>query len=344
MENEEFRKLGPEAQFELKKAVIKMVQSGKTQLYTAEFFGVGHRSVSRWVRQFRSEGKKGLQPGKRGRRFGQQRRLSAKQESAIQRMIVDKCPEQLKLPFALWTRKAVQELVERHYGLSLPIRTIGEYLKRWGFTPQKPLRRAYEQRPQVVQEWLDDRYPEIQRRAKKEKAEIYWGDESGLSSEDHRGRGYSPKGKTPVRYTTGARFSTSMISAIANQGQLRFMVYRGALNIDVFIRFLQRLIKDARQKVFLIVDNLRVHHAKRVREWVDEHVAHIEIFYLPPYTPERNPDEYLNQDVKVSLSSKKAPRNQVELTQNVRSHLRRLQKRKTKVATFFQHELVRYAA
>jgi transposase len=344
MKNEEFRKLTPEAQYELKKAVVKMVASGKTQLQAAEFFGVGHRSVSRWVGQFSVEGKKGLQPKTRGRRVGQKRTLSPLQETAIQRMIVDKCPEQLKLPFALWTRKAVQELIEHHYGLLLPIRTIGEYLKRWGFTPQKPLRRAYEQRPAVVREWLDEQFPEIQKRAKMENAQIYWGDESGLSSEDNRGRGYAPKGKTPVRYTTGARFSTSMISAIANQGQLRFMVYKGALNIDLFIQFLKRLIKDARQKVFLIVDNLRVHHAKKVQQWVKEHISEIELFYLPPYTPERNPDEYLNQDIKVSLGNKKAPRSQSELINNVRSHLKGLQKKKTKVANFFQHELVKYAA
>lgn len=344
MEKENFRKLTPEAQYEVKKAIIKMVQSGKTQSEAAEFFGVGLRSVSRWVGRFSAEGKKGLQPGKRGRQVGQQRVLTALQESAIQRMIIDKCPEQIKLPFALWTRKAVQELIERQYDLLLPIRTIGEYLMRWGFTPQKPLRRAYEQRPAVVREWLDKHYPEIQKRAKKENAEIYWGDESGLSSEDNRGRGYAPKGKTPVRYTTGARFSTSMISAIANQGQLRFMVYKGALNIDLFIQFLKRLIKDARQKVFLIVDNLRVHHSNKVQQWVKEHAHEIELFYLPPYTPERNPDEYLNQDVKTFLGNKKAPRNQIELTCNLRRYLKGLQKRKGKVANFFQHNLVKYAA
>lgn len=150
MENRDFKKLTPEAQYELKKAVVKMVHSGKTQLYAAEFFGVGHRSVSRWFGQYQAEGTKGLRSKKRGRQIGQQRTLSAVQETAIQRLIVDKCPEQFKLPFALWTRKAVLELIERQFGLLLPIRTMGEYLKRWGFAPQKPLRRAYEQRPQVV--------------------------------------------------------------------------------------------------------------------------------------------------------------------------------------------------
>jgi len=344
MRTEDFRKLAPEAQYEIRKAAVKMVHSGKSQSYTSEFFGVTRKSVYTWLRQQEREGTKGLHGKRRGRQTGEQRTLDPNQEARVRRIIVDKCPEQLKLPFALWTRKAIQELVQREFGLRMPIRTVGDYLKRWGFTPQKPLRRAYEQKPQRVREWLDEEYPKIEKRAKKERAEIYWGDETGLSSEDNRGRGYSPRGKTPVRYTTGARFSTSMISAIANQGQLRFMVYKGALRMDLFIRFLRRLIKDAKRKVFLILDNLRVHHAKRVTQWVKEHHQEIELFYLPPYTPEHNPDEYLNQDVKVTLGQKSAPRNQNELTANLRTHMRGLQKKPWKVQNFFQHECVKYAA
>jgi transposase len=344
MKNEDFRKLSLEAQYEIRKVVVKMVLSGKSQSYASEFFGVTRKSVYTWLRQHEREGIKGLRGKKRGRQVGERRTLSPTQETRIKRLIVDKCPEQLKLPFALWTRKAIQELVQREYGFRMPIRTVGDYLKRWGFTPQKPLRHAYEQKPQKVREWFDKQYPEIQMRAKKEDAEIYWGDETGLSSEDNRGRGYSPRGKTPVRYTTGARFSTSMISAIANQGQLRFMVYKGGLNIDLFIEFLKRLIKDAKRKVFLVLDNLRVHHGKKVQEWVKEHHEQIELFYLPPYTPEHNPDEYLNHDVKVSLGQKAAPRDQTELTANLRSHMKGLLKKTWKVRNFFQHKCVKYAA
>jgi transposase len=344
MEKRDFRKLRSDAQLEIKKAAIKMVKAGQSQGYVADFFGINRKTLYTWLKQFEEKGPQGLKYLIRGRRHGELRILTADQEKLIQRMIIDKCPEQLKLPFALWTRKAIQELIERQFGMLLPIRTVGEYLKRWGFTPQKPLRRAYEQRPQVVKQWLDENYPTIKKRAKAENAEIYWGDETGLSSEDNRGRGYSPVGKTPVRYTTGARFSTSMISAIANQGQLRFMIYKGGLNIDKFLIFLKRLIKDAQKKVFLIVDNLRVHHAKLVQEWVNEHKNEIELFYLPAYTPERNPDEYLNQDVKVSLSSKRAPRDQQELSTNLLNYMKGLQKRKAKVMNFFKHKLVSYAA
>lgn len=344
MEKRDFRKLTSDAQLEIKKAAIKMVKAGQSQEYVAEFFGINRKTLYTWLKQFEEKGPQGLKYLTRGRRYGEQRVLTADQEKLIQRMITDKCPEQLKLPFALWTRKAVQELIESQFEILLPIRTIGEYLKRWGFTPQKPLRRAYEQRPHAVKQWLDEIYPTIKKRAKAEKAEIYWGDETGLSSEDNRGRGYSPVGKTPVRYTTGARFSTSMISAIANQGQLRFMIYKGGLNIDIFLTFLKRLIKDAQKKVFLIVDNLRVHHAKLVQEWLNEHKNEIELFYLPAYTPERNPDEYLNQDVKTSISNKRAPRDQKELSTNLLNYMKSLQKRKSKVMNFFNHKLVSYAA
>lgn len=301
MEKRDFRKLSTEAQLEIKKAAIKMVKSGKSQTYTADFFGIARKTLYLWLEQYDLKGSKSLQYQTRGRRHGEKRLLTTVQEKEIQKLIVDKCPEQMKLPFALWTRKAVQELIAHQFEIKLPIRTIGEYLKRWGYTPQKPLKKAYEQKPEVVKKWLEEKYPGIKERARIEKADIYWGDETGLSSEDNRGRGYSPKGKTPVRFGTGARFSTSMISAIANQGQCRFMIYKGGLKIETFLIFLKRLIKDVKKKVFLIVDNLKVHHAKIVQEWLKENREKIEVFFLPPYTPEHNPDEYLNQDVKSSL-------------------------------------------
>lgn len=344
MKKRDFRQLSPEAQLEVRRAAIKMVKAGQTQTYVADFFGIARKTLYGWLRRYEQKGSKSFHYQVRGRRHGEKRILTLAQEQQTQKLIVDKCPEQMKLPFALWTRKAVQELIQQRFGIQLPIRTIGEYLKRWGYTPQKPLKRAYEQNPQVVKAWLEEKYPEIKQRAKIEKADIYWGDETGLSSEDNRGRGYSPKGKTPVRLGTGARFSTSMISAIANQGQCRFMIYKGGLKVNTFLTFLRRLMKDAKKKIFLIVDNLRVHHAKLVKKWLNKHKNEIEIFYLPAYTPEHNPDEYLNQDVKISLGSKQAPKDQEELQGNLRSYMTSLQRKTKKVKSFFKHNLVRYAA
>ena len=301
MEKRDARKLNREAQYELRSRSIRMLQKGMKQHEVAGVLEVARGTIGKWWGIYKRKGMDGLKPGKRGRRYGHKRRLDREQERSIQRMLVDKTPDQLKLPFALWTRKAVQEAIAQHYGVKLPIRTVGEYLRRWGFTPQKPVKRAYEQQPERIRRWLNEEYPVIVRHARKEDAEILWGDETGISSEDSRGRGYAPKGQTPVVYGPGKRFSASMISVINNQGKLQFMVYEGALRVETFLKFLRRVIKDAKRKIFIIVDNLRVHHAKKVQKWVEKHKDRIEIFFLPPYSPEHNPDEYMNQDVKAHL-------------------------------------------
>ena len=343
MEKRDARKLSSEAQYELRCRCIRMLKQGKKQVEVASMLEVSRTSVVRWWGIYCRDGKKGLAVKTRGRRYGQNRRLDCEQERGIQRMLIDKTPDQLKLPFALWTRKAVQEAIQKHYGVHLPIRTVGEYLHRWGFTPQKPVKRAYEQQPERVRKWLDEEYPEIARKARKEGAEILWGDETGISSQDNRGRGYAPKGQTPVVYGPGKRFSAGMISAINNQGKMRFMVYEGALRVKTFLRFLRRLIRNAKQKVYLIVDNLRVHHAIKVREWIERHADEIEIFFLPAYSPEYNPDEYVNQDLKAHLRQKPTPRSDQELTSGLRSYMRRLQRKTEKIVRFFDHESVQYA-
>ena len=343
MEKRDARKLQSEAQYELRSRCIRMLRKGMKQHEVAEALEVARGTIGRWWGIYKLEGMNGLKLKKRGRRYGQKRRLDREQERSIQRMLVDKTPDQLKLPFALWTRKAVQEVITEHFGLKLPIRTVGEYLHRWGFTPQKPVKKSYEQQPERVKKWLDEEYPDIARKAREEGAEILWGDETGISSEDNRGRGYAPKGQTPVVFGPGKRFSASMISAINNQGKMRFMVYEGALRVDTFLKFLRRVIKDAGKKVFLIVDNLRVHHAIKVRKWIEKHKEKIEIFFLPPYCPEHNPDEYLNHDVKAHLRKKPMPRSGCELKSGLRSYMRRLQWKTDKIARFFDHEIVRYA-
>ena len=343
MEKRDARKISSEAQYELRCRCLRMLRQGMKQVEVASILEVSRTSVVRWWRNYRQEGMNGLKQKTRGRRHGQKRRLDREQERSIQRMLVDKTPDQLKLPFALWTRKAVQEAIAQHYDVKLPIRTVGEYLHRWGFTPQKPVKKSYEQQPERVKKWLDEEYPGIARKAREEGAEILWGDETGISSEDNRGRGYAPKGQTPVVYGPGKRFSASMISAINNQGKMRFMVYEGALRVDTFLKFLRRVIKDTGRKIFIIVDNLRVHHAKKVRKWVEKHKDRIEIFFLPPYSPEHNPDEYMNQDVKAHMRKKPAPRSDRELKKGLRSYMKHLQWKTDKVARFFEHENVNYA-
>lgn len=338
------RKLSPEVQEEKRRQAIRLHKTGKAYKEIADLVEVHFETIGKWVRAYRNAGAKAIQSQPRGKKIGSSRNLTPEQEMLIQKLIIDKTPDQLKMHYALWTRKAVMELIKDKTGVKLAVRTVGNYLARWGFTPQKPLKNAYEQSPAKVQKWLDEDYPVIKAKAQQEDAEIYWGDETGMRNDCQHGRGYAPKGKTPVIRLSAKRASTNMISAITNQGKVRFQIYDGRMNADQLIIFLKRLIKDANRKVFLILDNLRVHHAKLVKAWLTEHTKEIEVFYLPAYSPELNPDEYLNCDLKAGVHSKSPARNQKQLKAKVLSHMRMLQKQPARVMKYFHHPKIAYAA
>jgi len=343
MKETDLRKQPDDVRNHLRKQTIRLIKTGKTQQEIADNFGVHLNTVGSWWRNYQKEGKKALHVNKRGLKSGQGRLLTAEQEKEIQKMIIDKTPDQLKLPFVLWDRKAVKELIQSQYRVNVAIRTIGDYLLRWNFSPQRPVKRAYEQQPKTVQRWLDEVYPEIQIKAKQEDAEIHWGDETGFRNDHHYGRGYSPRGKTPVVCLSAKRVSTNMISSITNQGKVRFMIYSKSMNAQVLIKFLKRLIKSSDRKIFLILDNLKVHHAILVREWLEGKEDEIEIFFLPSYSPELNPDEYLNNDIKQGIHSKSLFRDEKSLKKGVLSHMRMLQKMPKRVMNYFEHPKIAYA-
>ena len=342
MDKHDARTLSNDALEQLRKQAVRLSRRGETNTAIAEILGVNRRTVGLWRQRY--AGARALQPKRRGRKVGEQRTLTPAQETETQRLLVDKTPDQLKLTFALWSRQAVRELLRVRFGIAMPIRTVGEYLRRWGFTPQKPVKRAYEQRPAAVQAWLTETYPAIAARATQEGAEIHWGDETGVRSDDVRGRGYAPRGQTPVRRVPARRHSVSMISTVTNQGKVRFMLFRQALDARRLIRFFTRLPRDAGRTVFLILDNLKVHHAKKVRAWLDAHPEAIEVFYLPSYSPELNPDEYLNGDLKAGVHGGIPPRDGKALMQAVLGHMRMLQRRPTRIQTYFEHPCIQYAA
>jgi len=339
------RKLSQDTQEALRKRAIKLVEVDHERVdETASMLGVARGTVQKWLKAYRSQGEVAIVKKRRGRRPGDQPMLSIVQCKIIQRFITDKCPDQLKMPFALWTRKSVQYLIQHCFGLKLAQSTVGGYLRSWGFTAQKPLRRSYEQQPQRVEKWLKEEYPSIAARAKAENAEIQWGDEAGVCSTCQVIKTYAPKGKTPVLRQPGRRFSMSMISTVTNRGALRFMVFEGGLNVAIFLKFLGRLIKYPGKKIFLILDNLKVHHAKKVQAWVESHKKSIELFFLPSYAPEYNPDEFLNNTVKQRTHREKMSRNQEELSKHLRSTLATLQKEPETIRNLFQAPSVRYAA
>lgn len=344
MNKSDARKLKPEVQQQLRNQAARLFKKKWTNKDIAEAFGVSHVTVSRWRSVYKQQGSKGLRLAKRGRKMGTLRTLSPDQEREIQKTIMDKCPDQLKMPFALWTRKAVQQLVFVLWAIDMPIRTVGEYLMRWNFTPQKPMKKAYEQNPKAVKRWLDEEYAYIAASAKKEKAEIHWGDETGLANNCQHGRSYSLRGKTPAIRLPARKERINLISSITNQGKTRFMIYDGTMNSDTLIIFLKRLIKNAGRKIYLILDNLRVHHSKPVKKWVQEHNDQIELFFLPSYSPELNPDEYLNCDLKDGVHSKVPSRSKIDLKKKTLSHLRKIQKSPARVKKYFKHPKIAYAA
>jgi len=345
MEREDARTQSLEELHERRKQVIRLHKQGFGVMQIVNLSGLSWPAVHTALDLYKQGGWRALKPRSPGRKLGTGRSLNEAQEARIKKLICDKRPEQMKMDFALWNRPAVMLLIEQEFGLKLSVRAVGNYLNRWGFTPQKPIKRAYEQRPEAVQAWLNEEYPAIAMQAKAEGAEIHWGDETALVNTDVRGRGYSPKGQTPVAYAVGGRREKlSMISTVTNQGKTRWMIIEEAFNSDRLIEFLEALIKDADRKVFLILDNLRVHHSKPVKAWLENHEEQIKVFYLPSYSPELNPDERLNADLKYAMGSRIQVRTKKKLKIVTNEHMTMLEKSPERVKSYFQDPRVKYAA
>ena len=345
MELKDARKLSQDTQEALRLRAIKsVVIDGMKIAEVVNLFGVSRAAVNKWISAHKKGGQKALLKKKRGRRSSDMTLLKPYQCAIIVNLITDRCPDQLKMPFMLWTREAVGMLIERRFGVKMAVRSVGNYLKRWGFTPQKPLRRAYERQDRAVKIWLEETYPKIAARAKEEKAEIHWGEEAGFRSDHQTGTSYSPKRQTPIVKSTGKRFRVNMISTVTNKGTLRFMLFEDSFTAEVFLNFLKRLTKGSETKIFLILDNLRVHHAKILKPWLEENKDKIELFYLPSYSPELNPDELLNQDVKSNAVGRKRAKNITELKNNITRYLFGTQKCPDVVKSYFRKSEVSYAA
>jgi hypothetical protein len=249
------------------------------------------------------------------------------------------------MDFALWRRAAVMQLIEREFGITLHVRSVGKYLARWGFTLQKPIKRAYEQSPAAVQDWLDNKYPDIAQRARQEGAEVHWRDETALVNTDVRGRSFAPKGKTPVTMAVGGtRQKLSMIASVTNQGKARWMIIDAAFNHEKLIEFFESLVKDAGKKIFLILDNLGVHHCKPVKAWLAENKDKMEVFYFPSYSPELNPEERLNVDLKHVIRAKVPVRTKPKLQAAAVDHMSTIASSPERVKAYFQDAFVKYAA
>jgi len=344
MSDQDARKQSLSELHERRRQVIRLHKKAYGVMQIVDLTGLSWPAVRVALDLYEAGGMAALKPKSRGREQGSGRTLTPAQEDHIRKLIIEKRPEQLKMEFALWTRAAVGELIKRECGVKLCVRAVGDYLKRWGFTPQKPIARAYERRPEAIKQWLDEEYPAIAERAKAEDGEIHWGDETALVNTDVRGRSYAPKGQTPVTCAPGRRQKLSMISTVTNQGKAHWMIVEDNFDAAKLIEFLEALIKDAVRKIFLILDNLRVHHSKLVKAWLEERKDRMEVFYLPSYAPELNPDERLNGDLKQAIGAKVPARTKAKLKIAAEEHMQTIVRSPNRVRAYFQDPKVEYAA
>ncbi len=338
------RQLPPVVQNYLRQRALYLCEQGETFGSIAAFLGVHRDTVSDWWQAYQQLGDAALTQQRRGRRVGSGQRLSDEQCAALQDWLCESYPEDFGIDSALWTRRALQTLIQQQYGVTLALRSLSDYLHRWGFSCQKPTTRAYQQSATAVGDWMMSEDPAIAAQAKQEKAEIHWADEAGLATQDIGGKGFAPIGQTPVLHTKRHRTRVNYLATVSAQGTVRFKLYHGKFDSPMMIEFLRRLVAGAKRKIFLILDRHPVHRSQAVQDWLDEHRQAIQVFFLPPYSPELNPAEYLNCDLKGAVHSKPPTLSVKALTNRVLSHLRKLQKLPARVRAYFQHEAIAYAA
>jgi len=338
------RQLSDEVLEALRLRGLRACELGFSESDVAAMLGVARETVSRWWSAYQTEGLNGL-PGERtGRPVGSGRTLTDQQAAHIQQLIDENSPAQLGIKAPLWSRGAVRELIHKEYDLWMPVRTVGEYLKRWGYTAKKPSRHANDQDPQEVNEWLAETYPDIERQAEEEDAVILWCDECGVEAGDYAGCGYARKGQRATKEVPQSHIRRSVISAVGNHGECNFMTYTGTLNAALFIVFLEGLLTETTRKVYLITDRLSAHDCEEVWDWVDEHSDRMAMFLLPRLAPELNPDEYLNNDLKGNVHRAGLSNNQDELADRIHAFLLKLLELPGHVMSYFRHPCVQYAA
>lgn len=326
---------------EIRFEAVRRVQAGEAPTTVARDMGLYVNRIFIWLAAYRRGGWDALRSKKA---MGRPKRLDAKKIRWVYDTVTLKNPLQMKLPFALWTRAQIRSLIQRKFGVKLSLVSVGRLLAQLGLSCQKPLFRAYQQDASLVARWLKEEYPKIQAEARREKAEIFCEDESGVRSDFHSGTTWAKKGETPVVRVTGPRFSLNMISAVSPRGELRFMVARGGVNAGVFIEFLKRLVQGSSRKIFFVCDGHPAHRAKKVTTFVASLKGKLRLFFLPPYSPELNPDEIVWNDVKNNGVARPLVRGPRDLLRAVISRLRYLQKTPDRVRSFFQHPETRYAA
>jgi transposase len=338
------RQLSDEVLEALRLRALRGCELGFGEAEVADLLGLARETVSRWWSAYQAGGIEALPHDRSGRPLGSGRTLSDAQAARLQQLIDGQSPEALGIAAPLWSRRAVRDLIRREYAIAMPLRTVGEYLRRWGYTAKRPRRHARDQDPKEVRAWLRQRYPAIEAQAHAEGGEVYWGDETGVAADEHPRTGYARRGQAAVMEVPDRHIRVNMISAVTNAGAVQFMTYRDTMTAALFITFLGQLLRGAKRKVFLIVDRLTAHEAGEVAEWVAARRDRIELFYLPRRAPELNPDEYLNNDIKGSVNAEGLPHDKAELQGRLEAFMHKLAQLPDHVRSYFQHPCTQYAA
>ena len=328
----------------LRLRALRACERGFTQADVADILGVATETVCRWWVAYSTGGLEAIPHERTGRPQGSGAALSDEQAAHIQQIIDTNSPEEMGIASPLWSRRAIGELIRKECDVVLAVRTAGEYLRRWGYTAKKPARHAKKQDPEEVRRWLEHTYPALKARARKERAEIHWCDETGIVADHCSGYGYARKGQRATTEVPDPHIGINMVSSITNEGALRFMTYPGTMTGERFIVFLGRLLRSTTGKLFLIVDRLKAHQSAAVTEWVAAHADRLEVFELPRRAPERNPDEYLNNDVKRAVTEGGLPDSKPALRERLQHVMRKLGHLPKHVASYFLHPCVLYAA
>lgn len=282
----QFHKLSKEVRADRRKQAFKLLDEGHDKSYIARFSEAHVKTIEHWIRNRKKLEENNYHGLKRGNPTDQ-RFLNDKQQEEIINAIKNTTPDNHDIAYFLWSRKAIREFINKKYDIVLDIKRISDYTKRWNLSSQRPKKQATEQDQKKIDKWLKEEYPSIKAKAKKENAIIHWGDETSLNINTNYQKTYAPKGCTPVAKIPARKTSYSMISSFTNQGKLRYMAYKGGMNAKLFKVFLKRLIKDTDKKVFLIIDNLKVHHAKIIQKWQKENNDSIELFFPAAILPSR---------------------------------------------------------
>jgi len=339
-------KMSSEAKHELRKLIVRLKKQGKSTNEIERLTGAKKRHIQSTWKKYSDSGIIAIKAHQTGRPKGSTRKLTNGQEKEIKKIVIDKYPEQLKLKGFLWDRKSIRDLIWQKYKIEIPLSTLGYYLSRWGFTAQRPTIHNCKQNPQEIKQWLEREYPRIKTLAKAEKADIFWGDETGIQNETNYVKGYAPVGRTPRLISNpDKKVHINMVSAVTNKGKLRFMFYEESMDQDKLKQFIIRLIKGNNgRKVFFIVDNLKSHHGKILHDWLNLNKDKVRMFFLPPYAPEYNPDEYFNGNIKREIAKLPAVKTAVELKSNARKIVRNIHSKTNHVASYFKNKWVHYAS